>query len=73
MKNVCLDLREHSTRRINYGMKEMISLTKEEKKMHRRQKNVIYARKDLALMITIKKIIAIILENREVLLMISAI
>ena len=35
----------------------MITLTKEETKMHRIQKFAIYAKKDLALMITIKKII----------------
>ena len=35
----------------------MIPLTKEEEKMHRRQKNVIYAKKDLVLMIAKKSII----------------
>ena len=39
---------------INYEKKEMIPLTKEEKKMHRRQKDAIYAKKELVLMITIK-------------------
>ena len=34
----CLDLREHATKIINYEKKEMMPLTKEEKKMHRRQK-----------------------------------
>ena len=38
MKNVCLDLREHATKIINYEKKEMIPLTKEEKKMHNEQK-----------------------------------
>ena len=38
MKNFCLDLREHVTKTINYEKKEMIPLTNEEKKMHRRLK-----------------------------------
>ena len=38
MKNFCLDLREHATKIINYEKKEMIPLTKEEKKIHRKQK-----------------------------------
>ena len=38
MKNFCLDLREHAVKIINYGKKEMIPLTKEEKKIHREQK-----------------------------------
>ena len=33
MKNVCLDLREHATKIINYERKEMISLPKEEQKV----------------------------------------
>ena len=28
MKNFCLDLRQHATKRINYENKEMITLTK---------------------------------------------
>ena len=77
MKNFCLDLREHATKIINYGKKEMIPLTKEEKEIHNIQKvcyickkifNTDYNNKNI-----IKyKTIAIILEN-EVLLMISAI
>ena len=35
MKNFCLDLREHATKIINYEKKEMIRLTKEEKRAHR--------------------------------------
>ena len=35
MKNFCLDLREHATKIISYEKKEMILLTKEEKKTHR--------------------------------------
>ena len=38
MKKFCLDLREHATKIVNYEKKEMIPLTKEENKMHRRQK-----------------------------------
>ena len=38
MKNFCLDLREHATKIINYEKKEMIPLTKEEKRMHNEQK-----------------------------------
>ena len=35
MKNFCLNLREHATKTINYEKKEMIPLTKEEKRAHR--------------------------------------
>ena len=38
MKNFCLDLREHETKIINYEKKELMPLTKEEKKMHNEQK-----------------------------------
>ena len=38
MKNFCLDLREHATKIINYEKKEMIPLTKTEKKKHNKQK-----------------------------------
>ena len=41
MKNFCLDLREHAAKIINYEKKEMIPLTKEEKKTHNEQ-NVCY-------------------------------
>ena len=34
MKDFCLDLREHATKTINYEKKEMIPLTKEEKRPH---------------------------------------
>ena len=34
MRNFCLDLREHATKIINYEKKEMIPLTKEEKRSH---------------------------------------
>ena len=33
-KNFCLDLREHATKIINYKKKEIILLTKEEKRAH---------------------------------------
>ena len=35
MRNFCLDLSEHATIIINYEMKEMIPLTKEEKRSRR--------------------------------------
>ena len=39
IKNFCLDLKKHAAKLINYEKKkEMIPLTKEEKKIHRRQK-----------------------------------
>ena len=38
MKNLCLDLREHGTKIINYKKKEMIPLTKKEEKKHNKQK-----------------------------------
>ena len=47
MKYFCLDLREHATKIINIEKKEMIPLTKEEKKIHRAQKNVISAKKKI--------------------------
>ena len=37
MKSFCLDLRKHATKMINYGKKEMIPLTKEEKDRHHKQ------------------------------------
>ena len=45
MKNFCLDLIEHATKIINCEKKEMIPLTKEERKMYRRQKKALYAKK----------------------------
>ena len=44
MKKFCLNLKEHATKIINYKKREMIPLTKEEKKIHREQK-VCYIRK----------------------------
>ena len=78
LKNFCLDLREHVTKIINYEKKEMVPLTKkEEHKSIISKKFVIYVKKDLVPTITIKNIIRLeiivtILENIEVLLMISA-
>ena len=56
MKNFCLDLREHATKIINYEKKEIIPLTKEEKKRHNEQLFAMYVKKYLVLMITIKNI-----------------
>ena len=42
MKNFCLDLREHATKIINYDKKELIPLTKEEKKYIVDRKNGLY-------------------------------
>ena len=72
----CVDSGEHVTKIINHGKKQMIPLTKEEKKAHVLQEDAIYAKKSLVLIITIKniirlEIIVIILGNTEVLLMIS--
>ena len=41
MKNFCTDLEEHATKIIDYEKKEMIPLTKKEKKIHHEQ-NVCY-------------------------------
>ena len=38
MKNICLELREHARKIINYEKKEMIPLTKKEEKEHNKQK-----------------------------------
>ena len=45
IKNFCLDLRQHATNIINYEKKEMIPLTKEENKMHRRWKKCYICKK----------------------------
>ena len=45
MKNFCLDLREHATKIIKYEKKEMISLTKEEKRAHRIQRRCYICKK----------------------------
>ena len=38
MKKFCKDLREHSTKIINYEKKDVIPLTKKEEKHHNKQK-----------------------------------
>ena len=45
MKNFCLDLRQQATKIINYETKEMIPLTKEEKKIYRKQKKCYICKK----------------------------
>ena len=78
MKHFCLDLRELATKIISYEKKEMIPLTKEEKKLIVLQENALYAKeRSLVLMMIIKNIIKLeiivaILGNVEVLLMIFA-
>ena len=57
MKNFCLDLRDHATKIMSYEKNEMIPLTNEERKIHRRQKNITYTKKDLVQMMTIKSMI----------------
>ena len=57
MKNFCLDLKDHAIKIMNNEeKKEMIPLNKEEKKYNVGKKNTIYAKKDLALTMTIKSI-----------------
>ena len=46
MKKFCLDLREHVTKIINYEKKELIPLTKKEKKNHNKQKVCHICRKE---------------------------
>ena len=48
MKKVCLDLREHVTKIINYEKKEMILLTKKEEKNHNKQKVCHICRKEFS-------------------------
>ena len=48
MKKFCEDLKKHVTRIINYEKKEMILLTKEEEKIHRRQKKCYICKKRLS-------------------------
>ena len=57
MKNFCLDLREHATKVINYEKNRNDTINKGRKKVHRTQKNIIYAKKDLLLMMIIKNTI----------------
>ena len=46
MKKFCLDLREHTTKIINYEKKEMTPLTKKEEKNHNKQKVCHICRKE---------------------------
>ena len=48
MKNFCLDLREHATKIINYEKKEMIPLTKEEKRAHHIQRRCYICKKQFS-------------------------
>ena len=54
MKNFCLYLREHATKIINYEEKDIIPLTYKENKLYKNQIFLIYAKKDLVLMMAIK-------------------
>ena len=78
MKNFCIDLKEHATTIINYERNEMIQIKTEEKKTHREEKVFYISKKGFSTGDDNKnyhkvKIITIILENTEVLLMTSAI
>ena len=79
MKNFWLNLKEHATKIINYGKKkkkEMIPLTREEEKIHCKQKKYYICKKIFSMMMMTKKYFKVkenILENTEVLLTISAI
>ena len=57
MKNFCLDLRKHATKIINYGKKEMIPLTKQEKEFHNCKSFAIYVKEYLVPIIAIKNVI----------------
>ena len=46
MKKLCLDLREHAKKVINYEKKEMIPLTKKEEKKYNKQKVCYMYRKE---------------------------
>ena len=76
MKNFCQNLKEHATKIIDYGKKDMIPLKMKKKNYIVSKKYVIYAKKDLILMIKniIKsEIIIIALKNIKELLMIFTI
>ena len=57
MKKFCKGLREHATKIINYEKKEMIPLTKKKRKTIISKKFLIYAKKNLIQMRTIKNTI----------------
>ena len=54
MERFCKDLREHAMKIINNEEKEMIPLTSEENKSYKKQKFVIYVKKNLVLLKMIK-------------------
>ena len=76
MKNFRFDLTEHATKIINYEKTEMIPLTKKEEKKHNKQEVCHICKKGFSIDDNNKNIIRLeitvtILENIEVLLMIS--
>ena len=78
MNKFCKDLKKRTEKIINYGYKEMISLTDKKPNHIISKKFVKYAKKDLVLTMTMKniiklKIIVIILENIEEVLVIFVI
>ena len=75
MKRFCKDLKEHATKIINYEKKRKLYSQMKKIKYIVSKKFVIYAKKDLALMMAIKymiksEIIFIVLENTEVMLIV---
>ena len=78
MNKFCKDLKKRTEKITNYGYKEMISLTDKKPNHIISKKFVKYAKKDLVLTMTMKniiklKIIVIILENIEEVLVIFVI
>ena len=78
MKISCKDLKDQAKKMINYEKKEMIPLIDEEKESYENQKICYNVKKNLVLIIKIKKIIkseiiVIILKNIEELLIIIVI
>ena len=57
MKKFCEDLKKQATKIINCEKKDIMPLTKKEDKRENKQNFVIYVKKDLMLMVTIKNII----------------
>ena len=78
MERFCKDLKEHARKIINYEKKEIIPLMLKKANHIMRKMFVIYTKKDLVLMMTIKNIVksdntATILENIEEMLIIFVI
>ena len=48
MKNFCIDLKEHATKIIDYKKKQMIPLTNDKKKIHRKQKVCYICKKEFS-------------------------